>query len=148
MISETKSSPGELMSKIGGAVKFMQDKMRNRKAGDTNADKEILDLIFSADDNIKKLAYSFLFMLEEDGRLNAANVPALKTIEKMDDEMRKHAKHGIKEQDYIRRLAAHFEALTEVKLKKAAKLAKHLELAKRYEEMAKEHERISQAKPE
>ena len=119
--------------------------MKSRQAGDTNADREILELIFSADDNIKKLAYSFLLMLEQDGRLNAANIPALEAIEKMDDEMRKHAKQGIKEEDYIRRVAAHFEALTELKLKKAAKLAKHMELAKRYEEMAKEHERIAQA---
>ena len=54
MISETKSSPGELMSKIGGAVKSMQDKMKDRPAGDTNVDKAILEQIFIADENIKK----------------------------------------------------------------------------------------------
>lgn len=145
MISATKSSPGDIISKLGTAANSMKEKMKNRQAGDTNADKEILELIFSADDNLKKLAYSFLIMLEQDGGLNKANIPALEAIEKMDDEMRKHAKHGIKEEDYIRRVAAHFEAMTEIKLKKAAKLAKHLELAKRYEEMAKEHERIAQA---
>lgn len=145
MISATKSNPGDIISKLGIIINSMQKRMKNRQAGDTNADKEILELIFSADDNIKKLAYSFLLMLEQDGRLNAANIPELVAIERMDDEMRKHAKQGIKEEDYIRRVAAHFEAMTEVKLKKAAKLAKHMELAKRYEEMAKEHERIAQA---
>ncbi|MCK5025543.1 MAG: hypothetical protein KAS15_03060 [Nanoarchaeota archaeon] len=145
MMSATRLKPGDVISKLGIIVNFMKEKMKSRQAGDTNADREILELIFSADDNIKKLAYSFLLMLEQDGRLNAANIPALEAIEKMDDEMRKHAKQGIKEEDYIRRVAAHFEALTELKLKKAAKLAKHMELAKRYEEMAKEHERIAQA---
>ena len=144
-ISATKSNPRDIITKLGAVVNFMKEKMKNRQAGNTNADKEILELIFSADDSIKKLEYSFLLMLEQDGRLNAANIPVLEAIEKMDDEIRKHAKQGIKEADYIRRVAAHFEALTEIKLKKAAKLAKHLELAKRYEEMAKEHERIAQA---
>ena len=145
MMSATRLKPGDVISKLGIIVNFMKEKMKSRQAGDTNADREILELIFSADDNIKKLAYSFLLMLEQGGRLNAANIPALEAIEKMDDEMRKHAKQGIKEEDYIRRVAAHFEALTELKLKKAAKLAKHMELAKRYEEMTKEHERIAQA---
>lgn len=145
MISQTRLAPRKLMSKIGKAIKSMKDKMKHREQGDVKADEDILDLIMLADDRMKKLIYSFLFMLENEGKLNAGNIPALKEIEKMDDNIRKHARQDVKEEDYLRRLAAHFEALTELKMKEAAKMAKHIKLANKYDELAKAHEEISQA---
>lgn len=145
MISQTNKLPADITKMLAGNVNSIADKLKKRSQGDVNADREILKQIAEADENMKKLIYSFLFMLENDGKLNSANIPALKEIEKMDDGLRKQAKKGIKEEDYLRRLAAHFEALTELKLKNAEKMAKHAEMARKYGELAKEHEDIAQA---
>ena len=145
MITKTNLPPSTLAARLYQAAQSLRSKINARTEGDTKADEEIVHLIASADACVKQLFYSFLHTLEKDGRLNAANIDALKEIEKMDDDIRKHAKKGMKEEDYLRRVAAHFEALTEAKLQEAEKMAKHLDLAKRYAEMAKEHERIAKA---
>jgi len=144
MITKTSLPPSTLIARLYQAAQSLHNKIREKKEGDVKADEEIIHLIVSADACVKQLFYSFLHILEHDGKLNAVNIQALKKIEEMDDEIRLHAKNGIKEEDYLRRVAAHFEALTEAKLKEAEKKEKHLELAKKYEELAKEHENIAQ----
>ena len=145
MKSETRYSTGEIAVKLKNLTNSLNNKMSAAQQGDVSADREILDLISSIDEYSKKLRYSFLHLLENEGRLNSSNIPVLDAIEKMDDEIRKYSKKGKKEEDYLRRLAAHFEALTEQKLKEAEKMKKHFLLAKKYGKLAEQHENIAQS---